>query len=659
MIGSRVKPRSDMHIARLLASVCIITYLVVFGIVFLIASLNGASPEKMIGLTQSDSSDITEYVQLANSMLEGQFALPSGTEYLRTPGYPAMLALILLVAHTLLVVPLIQIAFTAVTVALIYLLGVRYFSRRIAIAAAALYMIDPVAMYAAWTPQSESLFMLLFVGTVYVLGIRARRAWVPFLAAGFLFALAIYVRPYFLYLSPLIFCFALAHTPSWRVALRHGAIFLAVIAILVSPWMLRNYVQTGHFAFSSGGSYILFADYMPIFEQARTGVSYWDIRKQTSDQLFGTHDEHALRSFKYSDEESAFARKVLLEHPFQYMVFHGLKSMQLFVGSSMVHVTYQMHQFGILAGGHAQGEGAWGMLLQHRWGDAFVQTFTHIPRLIERILWALLYLGALIAFVLALRRKVAHASWIICAFLVLNAIAVMTGPSSDTTRYRLPTEPFLLLLGIFGMYIALPKMRDAFLKIPFVYNTFQWLVGATKFRRSIASRYMNFPENSKVLDIGCGTAELLDYLPKNIQYTGFDNNNDYIESAKKRYVGRGTFIYKDVNSVDDLHLGENEYDAILLIGVLHHLDDAEVSKILASAKRLLKPGGHVLSVDGVYLKKQSKVTKFLLSKDRGGHVRFDHEYKALAESIYAKVDLFLERGLLRIPSDFAVMKMFK
>ena len=59
MVGA-VQPRSDMHVARLIAYACVVLYLIVFGIVFFIASLNGASPEKMIGLTQSDSSDITE-----------------------------------------------------------------------------------------------------------------------------------------------------------------------------------------------------------------------------------------------------------------------------------------------------------------------------------------------------------------------------------------------------------------------------------------------------------------------------------------------------------------------------------------------------------------------------------------------------------------------
>src|SRR5205814_731352 len=103
--------------------------------------------------------------------------------------------------------------FTACTVALIFLLGARYFSRGIGIAAALIYMCDPVVVYAAWTPISESLFMLFFLGSIYVLGARSRRAWILYVLAGFLFALSIYVRPAGLYLTPIVACFALAHTP--------------------------------------------------------------------------------------------------------------------------------------------------------------------------------------------------------------------------------------------------------------------------------------------------------------------------------------------------------------------------------------------------------------------------------------------------------------
>ncbi|MDO8521790.1 MAG: glycosyltransferase family 39 protein [bacterium] len=454
------RERSDAYVASLLASACIVLYIFIFSVVFFLGSANGVSLEKMLALNQVGTSDVTEYINLAHSMLEqGQFSLPdSGTEFLRVPGYPVFLALVLLIFRTLIVVPLLQILITACTVALIYLIGVRYFPRPVAIAAAAIYMIDPIVIYAAWVPISEPLFMLFLMGSVYAIGVEARRVWVPFAAAGILLAISVYMRPIGLYVAPIIACMALAREQSWRTAIRNIAVFFIALICLISPWMVRNYILSGHFAFSSTGSYGLYANNMPLFEQVRTGTSYLALQKKFNER-FGTNDEHILRSFKYADEEVAIAHEVLLAHPFQYMLFHLFKSAQLFVGSSIVNVTYHMHQFGILSGEHAQGEGAWGMLTQHKYRDAFIQTFTHIPRLIERILWALIYVSALYATIRAIRRRSAHVSWIVCAFILLNAFAILTGPVSDDTRYRMPLEPFLLLLGCFGAYTVWLHIR--------------------------------------------------------------------------------------------------------------------------------------------------------------------------------------------------------
>jgi cyclopropane fatty-acyl-phospholipid synthase-like methyltransferase len=178
-------------------------------------------------------------------------------------------------------------------------------------------------------------------------------------------------------------------------------------------------------------------------------------------------------------------------------------------------------------------------------------------------------------------------------------------------------------------------------------------------RRYVTARYLQLSEDAKVLDIGCGTGELLDYLPGKIQYTGFDENYVYIESAKKRYGQRGHFICKNVNLVDEMGLKENEYDAILLFGVMHHLSDDQVSKTLSAAKKMLKEGGYVLSIDGVFLQKQSRIAKYILSNDRGQFVRYDHEYIKLAEDTFTDVEAFVEKNLLRIPTDYLILKMFK
>lgn len=46
----------------------------------------------------------------------------------------------------------------------------------------------------------------------------------------------------------------------------------------------------------------------------------------------------------------------------------------------------------------------------------------------------------------------------------------------------------------------------------------------------------------KILDVGCRTADILMYLPKDIVYYGFDLSREYINSAKNKYGNRGKFF---------------------------------------------------------------------------------------------------------------------
>ena len=453
------RPRSDMQIARLLASACVVLYLVIFATLYLIGSSHGASPERMIGLTLGSHVDTVEYRMLAENLLhEGRYALSpdAPSESARVPGYPAFLAVILILFHTILVVPLIQIFFTAFTVALIFLIGVRYFPRPVALFASVAYTLDPIVMFTTWWTLSETLFVLLFLGSIYAITTPARRTWLPFVLAGVLLGLSAYVRPLGQYVAPIIACMALARAITWRVGLRNAVLFLVAATCVMSPWFVRNYALSGHVAFSSIRDWQLFIN-MSLFEQLRTGVPYQETQRIYSEPL-GTTDEHLLRQFEYTDRLHAIAMPKYLAHPFQYLVLYALTAEKLFVSSSLVLVEYHLRQSGIITGEHPKGEGTWGMLVRHQWKEAFVQTFTHIPRLIERSFFAILYLGSIFSATVALRRRDAQAVWIICAFVLIHLYALLVAPWTDDTRYRIPIEPFIFLLGGYAAYTMWPKV---------------------------------------------------------------------------------------------------------------------------------------------------------------------------------------------------------
>ena len=57
------------------------------------------------------------------------------------------------------------------------------------------------------------------------------------------------------------------------------------------------------------------------------------------------------------------------------------------------------------------------------------------------------------------------------------------------------------------------------LKVPSVYNAFSAAVGGNVLRRSLIQNHVRAKPGDKVIDIGCGSALALQWLPE-IQYIG-------------------------------------------------------------------------------------------------------------------------------------------
>jgi SAM-dependent methyltransferase len=162
----------------------------------------------------------------------------------------------------------------------------------------------------------------------------------------------------------------------------------------------------------------------------------------------------------------------------------------------------------------------------------------------------------------------------------------------------------------------------------------------------------------RILDIGCGPADVLGELPTSIgAYVGFDMNPDYIDSARRRWGERGRFHCARVESFSELPAAG--FDIVLATAILHHLSDESAIALLGLAHRALVPGGRLLTYDNVWIAGQPRMARWLNSLDRGRAIRTTEAYVALAERIFPVVEATRLDDTLRVPYTIIAMECTK
>lgn len=185
------------------------------------------------------------------------------------------------------------------------------------------------------------------------------------------------------------------------------------------------------------------------------------------------------------------------------------------------------------------------------------------------------------------------------------------------------------------------------LEFGWVYRLFRAFAADDSFTNHLIENWYQVEPSTRVLDLGCGTGDTLQLLPTFASYEGHDINPDYIRLCRERFGERGNFIQTDLSS--DQFGAAGQFDLALLVGVLHHLDDEACLHLLRNARRALRPGGRLVTLDGVFHSGQRPLSRFVVSLDRGRHVRREENYLALVGQIFPKIRHEVCEGRIRIP----------
>lgn len=101
-------------------------------------------------------------------------------------------------------------------------------------------------------------------------------------------------------------------------------------------------------------------------------------------------------------------------------------------------------------------------------------------------------------------------------------------------------------------------------------------------------KQLNVKKGDKILDAGCGTGYLLNFMVKDGQGYGVDISHQAIAQAKKSFP---KFDFS-VGSIEKLPFVDNFFDKIYCFNVVEHLKDQD--KALWQLRRVLKPKGTII-----------------------------------------------------------------
>jgi len=184
-----------------------------------------------------------------------------------------------------------------------------------------------------------------------------------------------------------------------------------------------------------------------------------------------------------------------------------------------------------------------------------------------------------------------------------------------------------------------------------------FLRGGQKSIQETIDTYVKPKPGQKILDIGCGIGDLLRFLPQ-VDYCGFDMDAAYIDHAKKKFGNRGEFFCKKASG--DVVSGTELFDTVVIMGVIHHLNDHEAETIFNLVYQVLKPRGRlVMLYDGCYLPDLTLIERLFLALDRGKYIRTEKNYCNLIPPSFSKVTTHIRRDLFWIPYSTIIIECIK
>ena len=161
--------------------------------------------------------------------------------------------------------------------------------------------------------------------------------------------------------------------------------------------------------------------------------------------------------------------------------------------------------------------------------------------------------------------------------------------------------------------------------VPWAFDALRWILegGYRRHRQLLARQFAQRPR--RVLDCGCGTGTYSKcFAPQG--YIGIDICPAYVARARNRHPSH-RFQTMDATN---LTFADNSFEAVVVCGLVHHLDQETTRRVLSEIARVLQPDGRLLLWEDVPTRDPLNwVGHWVHQLDVGAHIRPAREYAQL------------------------------
>jgi hypothetical protein len=424
------------------------------------------------GYLQHDANywqiDSLGYNSVAKGIAAGHgiSTLDGAPNFHRVPGYPLYLALFKTWCGDSPAAALwTQVLLGAVIPVLIFLLALILFPGQAMLAAAAgLYAAVHLGLvlYSGFM-MTETLFILFFLGFLLLFFSHCDNPK-RIATAGVLLGIASLIRPVGHYLIVLALLILLLQKTYLPIRIRNCALLFLAWLVPVSIWLARNYLLLGHLFFHTlpGGHFLQLSASRVVMQAEH--ITYQKARERVSAEAYKVVRKQELSAQKrLSEIERCYVyEKLAIKH----FAAHPLITLKLWA-TDIFRTTFSLYSAELvyLESGRKQidyfapGRTLWNMIERYLFPETN-NVWLKLLVWLEILLYSFMLFGFARASWLLLICGNSHDRmlWLsIASFMALFLIISLAG---GYARMRLPIEPFIIILGLYG-YVAQHKKAVA------------------------------------------------------------------------------------------------------------------------------------------------------------------------------------------------------